>query len=105
VPSTIAEQKLVALRPSGEHVRVVAALGSPSEIRPGEWACPVSLSGLYTQLQEIHGGSSLQALCLAASVLRQLLTSFIEDGGQLLHEDGVEPFSIESCFAGVGSPP
>ena len=105
VPHTIAEEKLVALRPSGERIRVVASLGSPYEVRPGEWACPVSLSGLHARLHHVHGGSSLQALCLAASLLRQLLTSFVGDGGRLLHGDGLEPFSIASCFAGVGSQP
>ena len=102
---TIAEETLVALRSSGERVRVTASLGSPYEVHPGEWACPVSLSGLYPQLPDVHGGSSLQALCLAASLLRQLLTNFVEGGGRLLHEDGAEPFSIASCFARVGSQP
>jgi hypothetical protein len=102
VTATIAEERLVALRPSGERVRIVAAIGAPYEVGPEEWACPVSLAGLHERLHAVHGGSSLQALCLAASVLRQLLTSFVEDGGRLLYEDGTEPFNIASCFSGIG---
>ena len=100
----IAEERLVGLRPSGERVQVVATIGLPYQVGPEEWACPVSLAGLHERLHEAHGGSSLQALCLAASLLRQLLTSFVEDGGQLLYSDGEEAFSISSCFSGVGSP-
>ena len=94
----IAEQTLVAVRRSGGRFRVVAAIGAPRQVGDEEWACPVSLSGLHERLHDVHGASSLQALCLAASVLRRLLTDFIEDGGQLFLEDGAEPFSVAACF-------
>lgn len=102
---TVAEERLVGLRPSGASVQVVAAIGLPYQVSPEEWACPVSLAGLHDRLHDIHGGSSLQALCLAASLLRQLLTGFVEGGGRLLYADSKEPFSISSCFSGVGLPP
>jgi hypothetical protein len=99
---TVAEERLVGIAPSGARVQVIAALGLPYQVSPEEWACPVSLAGLHDQLHDIRGGSSLQSLCLAASLLRQLLTGFVEGGGRLLHADGMEPFSISSCFSGVG---
>ena len=99
----IAEERLMAVRPSGERFEVVAAIGLPYQIGPQEWACPVSLAGLHARLHDVHGGSSLQALCLAASLLRQLLTSFVDDGGRLLGSNGTDTFHIASCFSGVGS--
>ena len=100
---TIAEERLVGLRFSGERVQIVAAIGLPYQVGPEEWACPVALVGLHERLPDIHGASSLQALCLAASLLRQLLTDFVEDGGRLFHGDGAETFTISSCFSGLGS--
>ena len=100
----IAEEKLVALRPSGERFEIVVAIGVPYQAGHEEWACAVSLAGLVERLHGVHAGSSPQARYLAASLLRQLLTSFVEDGGRLFHEGGTERFSIASCFSGVGSP-
>jgi hypothetical protein len=99
----IAEQKLVAWRPSGARVDVVAAIGRPYLVGPDEWACPAALTGLYEKLHDVHGASSLQSLCLAASLLRQLLTSFVEDGGgRLTHLDG-GPFDVAASFSRVGA--
>jgi hypothetical protein len=100
---TVAEERLVGLEPSGARVQVIAAIGLPYQVSPDEWACPVSLAGLHDRLHDIHGGGSLQALCLAVSLLRQLLTGFVEGSGRLFYADGKEPFSISSCFSGVGS--
>jgi hypothetical protein len=106
-PSTpveaVAEEQLLAVRPTGERLNVVAAVGRPFQVGPEEWACPASLTGLYDHLHDAHGGSSLQALCLAASLLRQLLTNFVQDGGRLLHPGTDEEFNLQSCFSGIGS--
>jgi hypothetical protein len=98
----IAEERLIAVRPSGARLKVPAAVGQPYQVGPQEWACPVSLAGLYEKLVDVHGSSSLQALCLAASYLRRLLVYFLEDGGGLLYEDGSDDFDIASCFSDVG---
>ena len=100
----IAEEKLVAVRSSGERVNVTAAVGQPYQVGPEEWACPVSLAGLYEKLVDIHGASSLQTLCLAASFLRKLLVYFLEDGGRLLYENGSDDFDLTACFSGLGQP-
>lgn len=100
----VAEERLTARRAAGEPFVVIASLGQPYRVGPEEWACAVSLAGLHDALTDIHGASSLQALCLAASLLRQLLTSFVEDGGRLFSDGGHEPFDIASCFSRVGAP-
>lgn len=99
----IAEQKLVASRPKGDRFDVRAGIGRPYAIDPHEWACPVVLTGLYDKLPDVRGASSLQALCLAASLLRRLLTGFVKDGGKLYHVDGHAPFEIVSSFSDVGA--
>ena len=94
----IVEEHLIAVRLSGERVEVRAGIGRPYPAGADEWACPVSLAGLRDGLHDVHGGSSLQSMCLALSLLRTLLTSFVEDGGRLYHRDGRSPFDIAACF-------
>jgi hypothetical protein len=99
----IAEEVLDAITPSGQRIRVRAALGQPYNIAEDEWACPVTVEGIHPDLGDIHAASSLQALCLAASVLRQLLTAFTDEGGQLKYQDAEDAFDVNACFSGVGS--
>src|SRR4029453_16965098 len=76
----IAEETITALHRSGQRVEVKAGVGRRYPIGDSKGAAPVSLSGLQERLHDVHGASSLQALCLAASLLRQLLTHFVQDG-------------------------
>ena len=98
----IAEQAIVCVRASGERLKAVASVGRPYQVGPEEWACQVSLTGLFERLHDIHGMSSLQALCLAASALRLLLGYFAEDGGQLYYSDGQTPFDMDATFSKIG---
>jgi hypothetical protein len=50
-------------------------------------ACPVAIRGMYDNLADIHGEDSLQALCLAASLVRTLIAGFVSDGGKLSFPD------------------
>jgi uncharacterized protein DUF6968 len=102
VTEYIAEERLTALDRAGRRIEVTAAVGRPYPVSRDEWACPVSLAGLQERLPDVHGASSLQALCLAASVVRQLLTYFVRDGGALRHQDGQHAFDIAACFSGIG---
>ena len=45
----------------------------------------------------IHGGSSLQALCLALALAKTLLDDFVEKGGQLTYDTG-ESFDLNAVF-------
>jgi hypothetical protein len=101
--SRIAEERVLAVRPSGDPVEVLAAVGSPHQVGPDEWACPVWLTGLHDRLPDVHGGSSLQALCLGATLLRSLMASFVEGGGRLLYPGTNDEFDLHACFSGVGS--
>jgi uncharacterized protein DUF6968 len=102
VAEYIAEEKLSARSRSGQRVEVTAAVGRPYPVGQDEWAYPVSLAGLHDHLHDVHGASALQALCLAASLLRQLLTHFVRDGGELRHRGDGHAFDIAACFSGLG---
>jgi hypothetical protein len=100
--AAIAEEAIVCVRASGERLKAVASVGRPYQVGPEEWACSVSLTELYARMPDIHGTSSLQALCLAANLLRQLLTYFAEGGGQLYYSDGQTPFDLDATFSKIG---
>jgi len=94
----IAEERLVAVRPTGERFEVVATIGRPYQRGPEEWACAVSLEGLHGKLAEMVGGSSLQALCLGVTLVRRLLSGFVEDGGKLFYPGTEDRFALAATF-------
>lgn len=112
-------ESLLLHRPDGSVSEISLIVGAPYRL-PGEpetWACPCELTGLYSRFVDICGGSSLQALCLALSLLRKLLETEIERGGRISFpgdEEGSEGPSeaeehhgldlIDSLFARVGAP-
>lgn len=98
----VATTTLDCVNSSGEHKQVVIEIGRPYQVSQGEWACPVAMRGLYNRLADIHGIDSLQALCQAASLVRMLLTGFIEDGGKIFYLNSDSEFEIDSTFSGVG---
>ena len=71
-------------------------IGTPYRCDTGEWACRLSLDGLYYGLPDIRGEDSLQALCLAVSTALTLLRDFRRDGGTL-QIDGDE-FPLEAYW-------
>ena len=99
----IAIERIDGMLPTGERVDILAGIGAPYEVGPQEWACSVCLDGLHKRLGDIHGASSLQAFCLAASLLRRLLMHFVEEGGTLKCPGTGNPFDIEATFSGVGA--
>jgi hypothetical protein len=98
-----AKLEIIGINPGGERIKISAKIGKPYPVEGNEgideWACPVSLEPLYKSLHDAHGEGSLQALCLAINLILDLLQSFIEKGGKLVHEDGTR-FSIESYSFG-----
>ena len=81
---TIATSALTCIRPTGERIDVLVEIHAPYRAQTGEWACALSLGELEPGLPHVRGEDSLQALCLALSLAKQLLTYFIEDGGRIL---------------------
>ncbi len=100
----IASMKIIGITPNGERIEILAKIGKPYPVEGqediDEWACPVSLEPLYKRLHEAHGGGSFQALCLASSLILNLLHGFIEKGGKLIHEDGTS-FPLEAYSFGL----
>src|ERR1044072_2493761 len=93
---------MLCVRATGERREVAAELGRPYQTQAGDWACPVSLEPLHQRLADVHGLDSLQALCLAASLVRNLLTGFRDEGGRILQlQDGAD-FDLNSTFSGIG---
>ena len=95
--------RIDCFRPDGERHEVVVEIGRPYQAPEGEWACPVKIRGLYDGLLDIHGEDSLQALCLAASLVRSLLSSFVEGGGKIMFPNTDYPYDLNATFGQVGS--
>lgn len=95
----VAKTELIAVHPDGTRATVTIEIGKPYLYQNGEgfeeWACPVSLRSLYNNLSDARGGDPFQALCLASSLVLDLLSGFQEEGGTLLIEEGQE-FPLEA---------
>ena len=98
----IAYTKLIGITAEGDEEEIEIKIGVPYKIEHiddlEEWACPVSLEPLYKKLHDAHGGDSFQAMCLAASLVIDLLTAYKEKGGKLIM-DG-DDFPLESYWFG-----
>ena len=79
----IASSDLLCVHPDGTQVHVIARLASPTRRRDGMWVSAFAVEGLY-EPQEMVGVDSLQALCMAMSMIRALLEQFVAQGGQVL---------------------
>lgn len=98
----IASETIHAQRPGEDAFELCIQIGTPYEVGtdPNEWACPVALTPLHKRLCDAHGGSALQALCLASSLALELLADFRAQGGRLFYpEDG--DFPLEAYAFGV----
>jgi len=87
---TLPATTFLAVYSDGRRVPVEVRIGVPEPVGHGEWACAVTLTGLYERLAPMHGGDPLQALTLAVGLVRMLLTTFVDTGGRLLFESGEE---------------
>jgi hypothetical protein len=95
---TLGAAEFLCVRPGGERVEVVVAIGHPYPTSEGDWACPVEIDGLHGDLAEIHGIDSLQVICLAIRVVRERLEAFVAEGGRILHPTTEENVALESYF-------
>ena len=100
---SLVESAIDCVGPNGERHRIVVKLGRPYQTSTGEWACPVKIRGLYNNLCDIHGQDSLQALCLATSLVRTLLNSFVEGGGRIMFPNSDYVYDLNSIFGDLGS--
>lgn len=93
-------------RPGEDAFEIRIEIGTPYPVgdSPQEWACPVAVYPLFNTLHDAHGGSSLQALCLAMSLALDLLQGFKDKGGVLFYTPG-EEFPIEAYAFGIACRP
>jgi hypothetical protein len=105
IATAIASTELLVVSRTGEEMFVTAALGRPYQAPTGEWRCPVQLTGLHERLTEMAGDDSLQALCMAASLVRSLLESVVEEGGQVLDAASRSEYPLDAVFGRVGRGP
>jgi hypothetical protein len=101
--SPIASVDIHAIKPNGDRLIIEVRVGAPHQVDEDEWWCPVSMHPLFGRLHDAVGGSSLQSLCLAISLVLQLLGNFREDGGTLHYDDGTT-FALEA-YSITQSPP
>jgi hypothetical protein len=99
---TVATMTLRCIRPNHDPQIVVVSVGEPYENGSGGWACTVALQGLYARLADIHGADSLQALCLALTLVRDLLEDVLERGGHFLDPQDGAPVELKSYFGRIG---
>jgi hypothetical protein len=102
--SVIATESIIAARANEKPFQLRIEIGTPHKIddEPEEWACSVALSPLYQNLHAAHGGSSFQSVCLAASLVLDLLHSFKEKGGSLTYSTG-ESFPLAAYSFGAAT--
>lgn len=102
---SIVQTAIDCLSATGERFTASVEIGKPYRVPDGHWACPVKIRGLYDNLADITGEDSLQALCLAASLVRSLLGAVIENGGTLLHPNSNDSYELDATFGCVGAAP
>lgn len=86
-PSFIASEELVWLKADGSEVKLIAMVGIPYKVDEDLFRCPVELVGLDERYPDIAGGSSMQALCLATSLLATRLRHLLDDGERLVYAE------------------
>lgn len=105
--TTIATLVLMA-KPTGKpEFELKVEVGTPYFIGGSheEWACPCSMHPLYSRLVDARGGDAFHALCLAISLLQQLLQCFLEDSGTLKTKDGSDFTLVGYSFGAACRPP
>jgi hypothetical protein len=99
----LASRTILAVRADGQATTVTLRIGTPYEISPEEWACPVALEGMQDRLGDVHGIDAWQAIQLVQSLQAQLLGYFVEEGGKLFCHEPPEPISLEELFPKIRS--
>ena len=86
---------------AGTRFPVRLRIGKPYLVSDGEWACPAEVQGLMPRLPDARGGHSLQALCLALSLIQSDLQAFFATGGRVVDETGAE-YTVDDVLLTLG---
>ena len=84
-PSFIASEELLWIKADGSEIKLIARVGVPYEAESGQFRCPVELAGLDGRYPDIAGESSMQAMCLATSLLATRLKHLLQEGERLVY--------------------
>lgn len=94
----VATRKVKAVDSKGRTIDLTIMIGLPFEVSHDEWACAVSMEGLYKQRGPIFGVDSLQALMLAVKFVKDLLEDFYEKGGKIYWSDEGKSVSLSDLL-------
>jgi hypothetical protein len=95
-PTWIAELHVVIVHPDGRRVPGHIAVGQPYTLGGAdstasyEAHCPVEIDSLHSGRHPIIGAGTLQALLLGVQFLGTILHAFVERGGRVLYNDGLD---------------
>jgi hypothetical protein len=78
---------LILAATDGTRTPITIRVGRPYQVDVLEWACPVEVHGLEPRYPDMHGTTSLQALCLAVAVVRERIRDVRAKGGKVLAAD------------------
>jgi hypothetical protein len=95
----IASRELICIKADGQELPVIIRVGKPYQVDEVTWGCPVEAAGLYRRLSDAYGADSFQALMLAVWLLRDLVQSFVRDGGTIVSVEGREEVNLERLFS------
>ena len=76
----IAETKINMRSPTGDSKTIHVEIGRPYPISSNEAACPITMTGLYPNISDLHGTDTLQALALALEFVRLTIHSWEKKG-------------------------
>ncbi|UCF88767.1 MAG: hypothetical protein JSV70_00470 [bacterium] len=98
IKNIVASRKVKAVDFTGKTFDLTIVIGLPFEVGHDEWACPVSMEGLYKQRGPIFGVDSFQALMLAVKFVKDLLKDFQDKGGSIYWADDSKPASLNDLM-------
>lgn len=101
---SIAESRIRCLPPKGKPFTIHVQIGQPVKVDKAVWACPVDMKPLYKRLGPICGEDSLQSICLALRLIKDLLRDAQKKGNQLRIPRTKHAFPLEAYF-GEQKPP
>jgi hypothetical protein len=94
----IARTEMTGVYSDGHEIDIIAKVGKPTQVNDQDWACSIELEPLHSNLNNIHGVDSMQALNLASGLLYNLLSGFLEKGGKLLNKKEKTEIDLEAIF-------
>lgn len=101
-PTLIASHRLLWQHADGTETIITVNVGTPYYADSGAWACPVSLDGFDGRSLDIFGDSSLQALCLALSLVEKRLGHMLAANETLLYPEDRSRFDSGALAALFG---